>query len=239
MVKDILTYPLLTTTVACFILFGLMYWVMPQFAAIFEELLEGAPLPWLTQVILSISRFTREHWPVIAVLFAALIGFTAWLLSDGLVARRLFIEVVKSFPFSGVVFYNLAMARICSLWAIMIRRQVSHQEALLAIAPLVEHRSLGDALERLAAKCAEGHSLVEEMARETDLSEMLLLTFRHSPEKDLANRLAMLGELFRQRASMGFRRVGIVWEFTAMMAMAGIVGLFIFIAFMPFLNMLF
>lgn len=55
-------YPLLVLTVAGMILGGLLIFVVPKFQQIFAELLKGAPLPALTQLILTISQLLKVHY---------------------------------------------------------------------------------------------------------------------------------------------------------------------------------
>ncbi|MFZ2656096.1 MAG: type II secretion system F family protein [Victivallales bacterium] len=236
LVKDVLAYPLFTTTFAFFIFFLLMYYIVPHFAIIFSDLLEGEKLPPLTQFIIGISDISRNHIFVVASLFICHIAFSVWLLGNSLLSQKIFLEVIKAVPFSNVIFYNLSMSRICSLWSLMIKQNIPAAEALSVIAGLVENKRLELALKRIASKCSEGGILAEELSKEGDISEVLTLTLKHSPEKDLSSELDRLAELFKDRATLGFRRLGTAWELVSMMMMIGAVGSIIFILFLPILS---
>ncbi len=55
-VKAGMTYPVVVLTIAIAITLGLMIFIVPRFAEMFDELLEGVPLPWLTQKVVGISN---------------------------------------------------------------------------------------------------------------------------------------------------------------------------------------
>ena len=73
-VKAAMVYPLVVMSVALVILVGLLVFVVPQFKKIFADLLKGAPLPPLTQAVLSTSDAVKAHFPLV---LAGVVG--AWL----------------------------------------------------------------------------------------------------------------------------------------------------------------
>ena len=77
-IRTALAYPLVVLLVAAAILAGLMVFVVPRFRQIFADLLKGAPLPPLTQAVLSASDVVTAHYA--AVLLAGVAGWliTGW-----------------------------------------------------------------------------------------------------------------------------------------------------------------
>ena len=69
-----LVYPVIVLSVAVAILCGLLVFVVPKFQQIFADLLKGAPLPPLTQAVLTASDLVRHNLPA-----AAGLAFAAWL----------------------------------------------------------------------------------------------------------------------------------------------------------------
>lgn len=55
-VKAGMTYPVVVLTIAVAITLGLMIFIVPRFAEMFDELLEGVPLPGLTLMVVGISN---------------------------------------------------------------------------------------------------------------------------------------------------------------------------------------
>ena len=69
-VKAAMIYPLIVLGVAVAILAGLLVFVVPKFQQIFADLLKGAPLPPLTQAVLTVSDTVRNHAPVVLTIVA-------------------------------------------------------------------------------------------------------------------------------------------------------------------------
>jgi type II secretory pathway component PulF len=236
MAKDIMTYPLFIITIAFLLFFGIMYFIIPQFELIFADLFEGVALPPLTQFVFKFSALIRNLWWLVMILVVAHIAFSCWLLSDCIVPRKIFLSIISSFPMANILFYNLSMSKICSLWALMMKQNTPNETSLEVIAGLMDDKRLSNALKRVAEKCKRGNDLVSCISEEGDISELVGMTIKHSPERNLAGQLSKLAELFRQRATMGFRRVGIVWEIFGLMAMAGFIGCVLLLVFIPLLS---
>ena len=62
-----LYYPAAVMTVTVLIVAGLMLFVVPKFRMIFQEQLRGAPLPGLTQAVMTASDFAGANFPWIAL----------------------------------------------------------------------------------------------------------------------------------------------------------------------------
>ncbi len=71
-----MVYPLIVMTVAVLILAGLLVFVVPKFKQIFADLLKGAPLPPLTQFVLTISEAVKNH-TLVALGLAVAFGWAA------------------------------------------------------------------------------------------------------------------------------------------------------------------
>ena len=66
-VKSAMVYPIVVLVVAIGILTFLLTNIIPKFAVIFEDLLEGASLPALTQFVINVSDFVQQFWYVIVI----------------------------------------------------------------------------------------------------------------------------------------------------------------------------
>ncbi|MDA8384568.1 MAG: type II secretion system F family protein, partial [Betaproteobacteria bacterium] len=56
-------YPAIVTTVAVLVVGGLLTYVVPQIAGVFED--SGQPLPWLTRALIALSQWFAHAWPVL------------------------------------------------------------------------------------------------------------------------------------------------------------------------------
>lgn len=72
-VKSAMTYPIIVLTLALGMTAGLMVGIVPKFEKMFQDMLGGAELPALTQMIINISQFMQENYLLILVALAVLV----------------------------------------------------------------------------------------------------------------------------------------------------------------------
>ena len=59
-VRGLMAYPIVLAAVAALVVSGLIFFVLPQFAGIFEQM--NLTLPFITQVLIGVSGELRTHW---------------------------------------------------------------------------------------------------------------------------------------------------------------------------------
>jgi type IV pilus assembly protein PilC len=55
-------YPSVVISISLLVTTGLMIFIVPSFAKIFTELLEGEPLPGITQFLIDVSGWMKTKW---------------------------------------------------------------------------------------------------------------------------------------------------------------------------------
>lgn len=239
MIKDILLYPVITVSVAFLILMFLCCAVIPEFKKIFDELLRGEPLPEMTQLVLNISWFVKKFIAPFIGLYIAYIGVVCWMFISKNSANKILLFLVRKFPYSETVFYNFAMARLCTVWSIMARRKIPVEEAFPVIAGVMDFPEVANALNRVAEKCGKGENPLQCLKAENNISRLLIMTIENSPENKLPDELDKLADLFRERGYYGYRRIGMTWEVMSIAAMVSVVAIIILFLFLPFIAQLF
>src|SRR6478609_2736531 len=73
-IRAAMVYPVIVLAVAGSILAGLLVFVVPKFKQIFADLLKGAPLPPLTQAVLTVSDLVKNHALVVLA-----VGIVLWI----------------------------------------------------------------------------------------------------------------------------------------------------------------
>lgn len=126
-VRQMLAYPVLLFSVSGLVTAGLIFFVLPTFARIFEQY--ETPLPWITSFLLAISNeFKVRFWIWIPLGVAAVVGTVLYRLSPG---GRLFFDRVALnwFPFRDVT-RPLLVGRVCRLMGLMLDNGVPLLESL-------------------------------------------------------------------------------------------------------------
>ncbi len=109
-VVSALVYPAVLVVLSVGMIAIMAIYVVPKFMSFFSEL--GTDLPFLTQVVLSISTFASQNWPIILV--ALVVGGLAYRSWGNTESGRLTIDRVKlRLPFLGPVLHRFAMSEFC------------------------------------------------------------------------------------------------------------------------------
>jgi type II secretory pathway component PulF len=58
-----LRYPLIILSLALLVVMGMLCFVLPEFAAIYQTF--NTPLPWLTRAVISIGEGLTRCWPLL------------------------------------------------------------------------------------------------------------------------------------------------------------------------------
>jgi type II secretory pathway component PulF len=239
MIRDIILYPVITISVAFLILMFVCCVVVPEFGKIFNDLLAGEALPEMTQFVFWVSGIIKHYITFFVGLYIAYIIFACWMFISKNSANKILLFLIRKFPYSEVVFYNFAMARLCTVWSIMARRKIPVEEAFPVIAGVMDFPEVANALNRVAEKCGKGESPLQCLKAENNISRLLIMTLENSPENKLPDELDKLAELFRERGYYGYRRIGMSWELMSILSMVFIVGIVILFLFLPFIARMF
>ena len=126
-VQKVLVYPIILIVVASSVLVGMIAFVLPQFAKVFEQF--DTPLPFVTQMLIDFSVLLREHYLICGLVVAAAI--------TGLVmlkASKPGLMLVDRFLLNAPVVKNITQSlyfgRICRLMGLMLDSGVPLLETL-------------------------------------------------------------------------------------------------------------
>ncbi len=157
-----MAYPLFLTGACILIVAGILTFLVPKFAPIFERLRERGELPMATVLLLSGSDFLQQYgiW-----LLAGLVAVTVWawkfmktdegrLLIDG---WRLKIKGL------GPIVRNLAIARFCRILGTLLRNGVPILQSLRIAKDATGNRVLSAAIGTAAENISAGKSLARPL----------------------------------------------------------------------------
>ena len=236
MVREIAIYPAAATLIAFAVLSFLMISIIPEFKNIFADMLEGEPLPWLTQLTIDVSTYFSTHVPLVVTALASLAALVCWLLAGNSDSNGLFNKIVERLPMAGTIFKYLALGKICAFLATLTRQETPLPEALEMIAELIENKSIRKSLLNIAEDCVAGLPTDEALEREGALFDMLRLTVKHAPEEILPGELANLAEVYRQKAAASIKRAEIFWEAALIMGISVLIGGLVITIFLPLIT---
>ena len=109
-VKSAMFYPIAVMVIAVLIVSYLMVAIVPKFQQIFKDMLNGKPLPALTQWVIEVSEFVQAYYVWVAAGVALIVvGWKAWARTAG--GRRVIDKLKLRLPIFGDLTRKSAIAR--------------------------------------------------------------------------------------------------------------------------------
>lgn len=156
-VRSALFYPIVVLLLLALVLMGLMFFVAPEFGAIYREF--DFTLPAMTEFVLEASQ--SVPWAILAILCVIPAYFLLSLLPGG---RRLAHWLRTGAPILGRIWMWSAQHEFASIFGALAARQVMLDDALLCTAEALRDRNLARATRIVARKCEAGATLSQAMS---------------------------------------------------------------------------
>lgn len=241
LIKSIAAYPLFVILLALGLFLFIYTFIVPEFSLMFDEMMGEfyVELPAATAWSIAASRFCVTYFLPLLAFYVILVGGIGWLLiSRSQASARIGLWATKCLPFSGAIFRHLTIARLCSLWSVLVRQQVPTRQSFETMAGLVNKKNISQALQRVAEKDDQGQNLVESLQSEPELPNLLALTVDHTPENELTNELSGLADYYKDRVNGAIREASVAWEIGLIVVMVFLVGSFVISLFMPLISIM-
>ncbi|HIE51820.1 MAG TPA: type II secretion system F family protein, partial [Armatimonadetes bacterium] len=142
-VKSALTYPVVVLFFALVVVMVLVFFILPKFGQIFEDI--GAPLPVTTRLLLESSEFLLHHWYLMPL---TVIGLMVGLRAYGNHPRgRRHLDWLKlKLPIAGELLQKVAIARFARTFASLAASGFPVLQALDIVADTAGNEIIGDAI---------------------------------------------------------------------------------------------
>lgn len=162
-VKSALIYPIAVIVISIIVISIIMIVVIPAFKNIFEGLLgPGERLPWLTELVVSISQFMASYWWLIALVVGlAVFGAKAWYKTD---KGLHFIDgMTLKLPILGQIMRKIAVARFSRTLSTLLSSGVPILESLEITARTAGNVIVSEAIQKVRAGVEQGQTFVEPL----------------------------------------------------------------------------
>lgn len=156
-----LFYPGLLTLMAVVVVMGLLTYVVPQVTQVFEHL--GQELPDLTQALLALSGFLREHglW-LLGGLAAGALAFRRALRHTSI--KRRWHHLLLRLPLAGRLIRGVNTARFARTLGILASAGVPILEAMRIAASVMNNLPMREAVEEATLRVREGVGIATALA---------------------------------------------------------------------------
>ncbi|MGH2786876.1 MAG: type II secretion system F family protein [Actinomycetota bacterium] len=162
-VKAAMTYPTVVAGIAVILVTVMLLFVVPTFAAMFEDL--GGELPLPTQILMIVSQNAKFLVPVLVVLsIAGFIGYRKARANNA--GFRLRADAVKlRVPVFGLLFQKVALSRFSRTLGLLLRAGVPVLQALDIVGESTGNEVLARAAQDVKENVRRGESMAAPLER--------------------------------------------------------------------------
>jgi type IV pilus assembly protein PilC len=171
-VLSAMVYPIIVMTMAVGIMSFLLVFIVPRFEAIFHDLLGDKPLPPVTQFVLAVSNFMKNHG---LVLLAAVVAIVFLYNLIGRTRRgRFAIDTFKlRMPLFGNLNRKTAISRFARTLGTLVTSGVPILQALNITRETAGNAAIARAIARVHDSVKEGESIVQPLEASKEFPPMV------------------------------------------------------------------
>jgi type IV pilus assembly protein PilC len=237
-VKAAMTYPVVVLIASFGIVAGLLVFVVPQFEEIFESMLQGAPLPPMTQWVLAASRLVQEHW-VASAMFLGLTYATWYALLRFPRFMRLVHWIQISVPFFGLPYKQSLLARFCRTLGTLLDSAVPILSAIETASDTVHNRPLNDVFDRTRSRVLEGSPVAGALEIEPLMPPVLVGMIEVGETTgDLSSMLTQIAKTYEEEVEVSVEGMTTLIEPVMILLLAGMVGFLVIALFLPIVEIM-
>jgi general secretion pathway protein F len=157
-----MTYPSIMICASSALVAYLFVSVVPNLAKVFDNL--KVPLPWYTQMLITISEAIQAYWYVIVVLIAGMVfGFKSWVSKEQ--GRKKFDRLTLNTPLIGGIMLRISVSRFTKTLSTLLSSGVPIIQALDITKNVVTNTVIAEVLEQAKVEVQEGKSLAACIGR--------------------------------------------------------------------------
>ena len=230
-IKSAMTYPVVVFVMAILAVTGMLLFIVPVFAEMFKGL--GASLPAPTQILVNLSAFLKQWFPVLIVL---LIAFSiVWKRVKHKEQVRNFMDPLKlKMPVFGGLFQKIALSRFTRNFGTMLHAGVPILQSLDIVADTSGNVVVARAVRDVQESVRNGESLSAPLANHAVFPPMVVQMMAVGEDTGaLDDMLHKTSEFYDQEVEATTEALTSLIEPLMIAFLGGIVGAMIVAMYMP------
>jgi len=237
-VKSALVYPVIVLVVALSITSGLMIFIVPRFAKIFQEMLPGEKLPGLTRFVIGVSRLMQSHAP--ACLCAALGAALAVKLLKATRQGAYAVDylMIKTPPIKHLAVKS-AVARVCRTLGTLMQSGVAVLQALQIVRDTAGNEVVARALQTVHDAVKEGEGMGRPFQQTRVFPDMAVSMIEVGEETGaLPEMLNRVADVYEEEVDRTVESLTALIEPCMIVFLAVIVGTIVIALFLPLIKLI-
>jgi type IV pilus assembly protein PilC len=237
-VLSAMVYPIIVMTMAIGILCFLLVFIVPRFEEIFHDLLGDKPLPPVTQFVLGVSGFMKNHGLILlAAVVAAIMLYNFIGRTRG---GRLAIDTFKlRMPLFGNLNAKTAISRFARTLGTLVTSGVPILQALNITRETAGNSAVARAIARVHDSVKEGESIVQPMEASKTFPPMVVSMVDVGEETGkLPDMLLKIAEVYDDEVDNAVAALTSMLEPIMIVFLAVIVGTIVLALFTPLISII-
>jgi type IV pilus assembly protein PilC len=231
-----MTYPVAVITIAGAILTGIIMFIIPKFAMMFEEM--DVSLPMITLALMNVSNFMVTYWySIFGIPFAF---FILYKLIGKIKRCRLVIDRLKfKVPIFGNIINKSVISKFARTLATLISSGVPILEALNNVKGVTGNLAMTRAVENIHDNIREGESIAKPL-RESKICELMVVNMVEIGEQsgELEKMLTKVADNYDDEIDIAVESMISLIEPIMIVFLGGSVGAIVIALFMPLVKLM-
>ena len=237
-VKAAMFYPVAVLIIATMILMGLMIFIVPKFQKIFEDMLEGEPMPAFTNFVLGISTILKDRF--LLVLLSGVGVFIALKLWKKTTSGRQILDTFKlHMPVFGDLMRKNAISRFTRTLGTLLTSGVPILQALQIVKDTSGNYVLEQAVQHVHDAVKEGESVVAPLEASKVFPPMVVSMIDVGEQTGaLPDMLMRIADSYDNEVDNAVQAITSLIEPLMIVFLAVIVGSIVIAMFLPLLSII-
>jgi len=239
-VKSAMMYPAVVMVIALAITTGLMVFIVPNFAQIFDDLLKGKPLPQITQFVMAISDTLvdpKRGGIALAVLITIVI---VYIIAGKTKAGVLIIDKMKyNAPLFGPIISKSSISRFSRTLGTLMSSGVAVLNALSIVRETAGNAVVSDAVGKVHDAVKEGEGIAGPLRQTKIFPEMVISMVEVGEETGkLPEMMDKIAETYDEEVDNAVSGLTSMIEPIMIVFLAVVVGTIVIALFLPLLSIM-
>lgn len=241
-IKSAMVYPIVVISVAVIIVGLLMVFVVPSFQGIFDDLLKGAPLPPLTQVVINIANFLKPGSLIEAIVLIGTIAgifFGGQVFVKSKVGKAILDWVFLYSPQIGELGTKAAVSRFTRTFGTLLASGVPILQALTITRDVIGNNIVSKALDKVHDRVRDGESLATPLEQQKLFPSMVTSMVEVGEETgELSEMLNRIADNYDEDLDNAVASITSIIEPIMIVVLALIVGVIVIALFLPIITII-
>lgn len=236
-IKGAFTYPTIVVVIAIVILIGMLYKIIPTFAAMFADMGGGAELPAPTRFVMALSEFVQAYFLYIVGGMIAF-GVTVKTLMGYQPTRAVIDDVLLKVPVFGDLLQKTAVARFTRTLGTMVSSGVPIVDSLEIVAKTAGNMTIQKAIFYVRERISEGQNMVDPLM-ETGIFPKMVVQMIGVGEATgaLDTMLNKIADFYEDEVDVAVEGMTALIEPIMMVGLGGMVGGMLISMYLPIFEM--